>query len=145
NQAVVGSTGVPNLLTDGDGNPANGPQPTVVVVGAGQQLSISKQVSVVGGGAAVPGAQLEYVVSVTNIASVPAVNVVITDDLNASQPGQLAYVNLSATMNGSAAGVAFAGSTIITNYAAVHGPLAPGVAVVPRVRATLNPNLAQRP
>src|SRR5204863_118268 len=69
NQAVVSSAGLPNLLTDGDGNPATGPEPTVVVVGAGQQLSISKQVSVVGGGAAVSGAQLEYVVSVTNIAS----------------------------------------------------------------------------
>jgi hypothetical protein len=48
------------------------PEPTVVVVGAGQQLSISKQVTVVGGGAAVPGAQLEYVVRVVNIAAVPA-------------------------------------------------------------------------
>src|SRR5262245_21052388 len=142
NQAVVSSTGVSNLLTDGDGNPANGEQPTVVVVGAGQQLSISKQVSVVGGGAALPGAQVEYLVTVTNIASVPAVNVVITDDLNGSQPGQLAYVNLSATMNGSAAGVTFAGSTITANYAAVNGPLAPGGTVVLRFRATLNPNLA---
>src|SRR5215813_5044112 len=109
NQATVSSTGLPNLLTDGDNNPAT-VEPTVVVVGAGQQLSISKQVTVVGGGAALPGAQLEYVVSVTNIASLPAYNVVITDDLNASQPGQLAYVNPSATMNGSASGVSFAGS-----------------------------------
>ena len=99
------SVELPNLLTDGDGNPATGPEPTVVVVGAGQQLSITKQVTVVGGGAAVPGAQLEYVVSVANIAAVPAINVVITDDLDASQPGQLAYVNGSATMNGSTAGV----------------------------------------
>src|SRR5262249_27992094 len=52
NQAVVSSSGLPNLLTDSSGNPANAPQPTVVVVGAGQQLSISAQVSVVGGGAA---------------------------------------------------------------------------------------------
>ena len=81
------------------------PSRRVVVVGNSQQLSITKQVAVVGGGAAVPGAQLEYVVRVTNIASVPAINVVITDNLNASQPGQLAYVNGSATMNGSAAGV----------------------------------------
>ncbi len=140
NQAVVSGAGLPNLLTDGGNNPAS-PQPTVVVVGAGQQLSISKQVSVVGGGAAVPGAQLEYLVSIVNNAAVPAVNVVITDDLNASQPGQLAYVNLSGTMNGSAAGVSFAGSTITANYAAVNGPLAPGGTVVLRFRATLNPNL----
>src|SRR5262249_37910862 len=38
NQAVVSNSGLPNLLTDGDGNPANGPQPTVVVVGNAQQL-----------------------------------------------------------------------------------------------------------
>ncbi|PYR16326.1 MAG: hypothetical protein DMF98_28215 [Acidobacteria bacterium] len=71
NQAVVTSAGLPNLLTDGDGNPANGPQPTVVVVGAGQQLSISNQVSVVGGGAPVPGAQLEYLVRVANTIPAP--------------------------------------------------------------------------
>ena len=59
-----------------------------------------------------------------------------------SQPGQLAYVNRSATMNGSAAGVSFAGSTITANYGAVNGPLAPGAAVVLRFRATLNSNLA---
>ena len=45
NQAVVDSAELPDLLTDGDGNPATGPEPTVVVVGAGQQLSITKQVS----------------------------------------------------------------------------------------------------
>ena len=105
NQAVVDSVELPDLLTDGDGNPATGPEPTLVVVGDSQQLSITKQVAVVGGGAAVAGAQLEYVVRVLNIASVPAINVVITDNLDASQPGQLAYVSGSATMNGSAAGV----------------------------------------
>ena len=80
----------------------------------------------------------------TNIAAVPAINVVITDNLNASQPGQLAYVNGSATMNGSAAGVSFAGSTITANYGAVNGPLAPGEVVVLRFRATLDPGLARR-
>jgi uncharacterized repeat protein (TIGR01451 family) len=142
NQAVVDSVELPDLLTDGDGNPATGPEPTVVVVGAGQQLSITKQVLVVGGGAALPGAELEYVVRVVNIAAVPAINVVITDDLNASQPGQLAYVNGSATLNVSAAGIGFAGSTITANYAAVGGPLAPGEAAVLRFRATLDPGLA---
>ena len=141
NQAVVRSAGLPNLLTDGDGNPATGPEPTLVVVGAGQQLSITNQVVVVGGGAAVPGAQLEYVVRVTNIAAVPASNVVITDDLNASQPGQLAYVNGSATINGLASGASFAGSTITANYASFIGPLQPGETAVLRFRTILNPSL----
>jgi uncharacterized repeat protein (TIGR01451 family) len=142
NQAVVKSVELPNLLTDGDGNPATGPEPTVVVVGAGQQLSITKQVLVVGGGAALPGSQLEYVVRVENIAAVPATNVVITDDLAASAPGQLTYVNGSATLNGLAAGVTVAGSTITADFGAVNGPLPPGEAVVLRFRATLDPGLA---
>ena len=33
NQAVVESTELPDLLTDGDGDPSTGPEPTVVVVG----------------------------------------------------------------------------------------------------------------
>jgi large repetitive protein len=143
NQGVVTSAELPDLLTDGDGDPTTGPVPTVVVVGDSQQLSITKQVAVVGGGAAVPGAELEYVVRIVNVASVPAFNVVITDDLDAPQPGQLAYVNLSATMNGSAEGVSFTGSTITANYAAVNGPLEPGEAVVLRFRAILEPDLVE--
>src|SRR6185503_15889733 len=104
-------------------------------------LSITKQVSVIGGGAAIPGAQLEYIVRVTNIATVPAINVVITDDLNALQPGTLAYVNGSATMNGSVAGVTFAGTLITANYSAVNGPLDPGGVVVLRFRTILAPTL----
>jgi uncharacterized repeat protein (TIGR01451 family) len=142
NQALVHSVELPSLLTDGDGNPATGPEPTVVVVGNSQQLSISKQVVVVGGGAAVPGAQLEYTVRVVNIAGVPATNVVITDDLNASQPGQLVYVNGTATMNGTASGVTFSGSTITANYGAVSGTLGAGAVAVLRFRATLAPGLA---
>ncbi|HUG03681.1 MAG TPA: hypothetical protein VML92_04545 [Steroidobacteraceae bacterium] len=143
NQAVVDSVELPDLLTDGDGNPSTGPEPTVVIVGDGQQLSITKQVAVVGGGAAVAGAQLEYIVSVANIATVPAFDVVITDNLDESQPGQLAYVAGSATMNGSTVGVSFAGSTITSDYsAAVNGPLQPGESVVLRFRATLDPGLA---
>ncbi|HKY32408.1 MAG TPA: hypothetical protein VJV23_07730 [Candidatus Polarisedimenticolia bacterium] len=140
NQAVVGSAELPDLPTDGDGNPATGPEPTVVVVGDGQQLSIAKQVAVVAGGAALPGAELEYVVLVSNIGAVPALNVVITDTLD---PSQLAYVPGSATMDGSAAGVSFAGSTITANHAAVSGPLEPGEQVVLRFRAVLDPGLAQ--
>src|SRR5439155_118597 len=142
NQAVVSSAGLPNLLTDSSGNPATPPQPTVVVVGSGQQVSISAQVSVVGGGPALPGAQLEYLLNIVNSGAVPAYNVVITDDLNGTRPGQLAYVNLSGTVNGSATGVSFAGSTITVDYGALNGPLAPGAVVVLKFRATLNASLA---
>jgi uncharacterized repeat protein (TIGR01451 family) len=142
NQAVVSSAGQPNLLTDSSGNPANAPQPTVVVVSASQQVSLSKQVSVVGNGPAIPGAQLDYVLNIVNSGTVPAYNVVITDDLNGVQPGQIAYVNASATINGLATGVSFAGSTITANYGAANGPLAPGAIVVLHFRATLNSSLA---
>jgi large repetitive protein len=136
NQAVVRSVELPNLLTDGDANPATGPEPTVVVVGDVQRLSIAKQVSVVGGGPVVAGAQLEYSVRVVNIATVPAVAVVITDDL-ALQPGQLTYVDGSASMNGSAAGVGFAGTVLTGNYSALNGPLQPGEVVTLRFRAVV--------
>ena len=139
NQAVVDSVELPNLPTDGDGNPGNGAQPTVVVVGAVQQVSITKQVTVVGGGPALAGATLEYLVIVTNIAALPAINVVITDTLPL---GQLAYVAGSATMNGLPAGVSVVGSTITADYAAVYGALAPGGVVVLRFRAVLDPGLA---
>jgi uncharacterized repeat protein (TIGR01451 family) len=142
NQAVVASTLLPDLLTDGDGNPATGPEPTIVIVGDAQELSISKQVGVVGGGPAVAGAQLEYVVRVTNVAAVPASNVVITDDLNADSPGALAFVAQSASLNGSTTGVSFTGSTLTADYSSVFGPLAPGAQAVLRFRAVLDPDLA---
>jgi uncharacterized repeat protein (TIGR01451 family) len=142
NQAVVRSAEVPDLLTDGDGDQATGPEPTLVVVGATQQLSISKQAAVVGGGAAVPGAQLEYVIRVLNVSSVPALNVVVTDNLDASQPGSLVYVSGSATLNGSPAGVTVTGSTITADYAGTSGALEPGGIAVLRFRATLGSSLA---
>ena len=142
NQATVTSIEIPNLLTDGDGNPATGPEPTVVVVGAGQQLTITKQVAVVGGGPALAGSQLEYVVLVRNVSFVPAQSVVITDDLAAASPGALAYVAGSASLNGSATGVSFAGSVITADYSTSYGPLAPGTSAVLRFRATLDPALA---
>jgi uncharacterized repeat protein (TIGR01451 family) len=141
NQAVVSSTGLPNLLTDSSGNPANAPQPTVVVVGAAQQVTISAQVAVVGGGPALPGSQLDYTLTIVNTATVPAYNVVVTDDANGTQPGQLSYVNGSATMNGSTSGLSFAGSTITANFGALSGPLAPNGVVVVKFRATISPGL----
>jgi uncharacterized repeat protein (TIGR01451 family) len=142
NQATVYTAEVPNLLTDGDGNPATGPEPTVVVVGDAQQLAITKQVAVVGGGPAVAGATLEYTVAVQNIAAVPAQYVVITDDLDTPTPGYLAYVDTSATLNGLPAGISVNGAVLTADYAAQSGPLAPGASAVLRFRAVINPDLA---
>jgi len=141
NQALVTSNELPNLLTDGDGNAATGPEATVVVVGVGQQLSISTLVTVVGGGPAIPGAQLEYTVRVVNITSIAATNVVITDNLDATQPGQLSYVNGSSSLNGTPSGISFAGSAFTANYSAINGPLGPGGVAIFRFRATVNSSL----
>lgn len=142
NQARVLRSGQPPLLTDGDGNPATGPEPTVVVVGGAQMLTIHKQVAVVGGGAALPGAELEYLVIVRNIATVPATLVRIVDDLDATAAGQLSYVNGSATLDGSSAGIGVVGQAITADYAGSHGDLAPGASATLRFRATLASNLA---
>jgi uncharacterized repeat protein (TIGR01451 family)/fimbrial isopeptide formation D2 family protein len=142
NQAIVRSNEAPNVLTDGDGNPATGPEPTVVVVGNAQQLTITKQVAVVGGGAAVAGATLEYLVRVANISSVPAQYVLITDDLSMPFPGYLTYVDQSATLNGAGAGITVAGTLITADYSTSYGPLQPGQSAVLRFRAVINPTLA---
>src|SRR5690606_9603089 len=104
NQAVVETFELPDLLTDGDGNPATGPEPTVVVVGNLQELRIIKAVSVVGGGPALAGATLDYVVQVTNVGTLPAYEVVIRDDIAVPQPGYLTFVDQSWTMNGATDG-----------------------------------------
>src|SRR5262245_1326840 len=136
NQAIVHTVELPDLPTDGDGNPATGPEPTVVLVGAGQQLRITKQVAVVGGGPALPGSQVEYVVSVVNIAAVPAFAVVITDDLGAAM-GRLGYVAGSASLNGSTTGVTVAGTLITADYSGAYGPLQPATSAVLRFRAVI--------
>jgi uncharacterized repeat protein (TIGR01451 family)/fimbrial isopeptide formation D2 family protein len=142
NQAVVDTVELPDLLTDGDGNPATGPEPTVVVVGAAQQVTITKQVSVVGGGPALPGATLEYVVTVTNVSALPALYVVITDDLDTTQTGYLTYVDQSATLNDATTGVSFAGTTLTADYATAYGNLEPGASAILRFRATIAADLA---
>jgi uncharacterized repeat protein (TIGR01451 family) len=100
NQALVYTAELPNLLTDGDGNPATGPEPTVVVVGNLQEVRITKNVSVVGGGPAIAGATLEYVVQATNVGTIPAYQVVIRDDIAVPQPGYLTFVDQSWSLNG---------------------------------------------
>src|SRR6266404_1540307 len=105
-------------------------------------VTITKQVTVVGGGPAVPGALLDYLVHVTNTSAKPVNPVVITDNLNAAGPGALTYVNGTATMNGSPNGVSVAGNVITANYSATYGPLAPGGTIDLRFRATLGSTLA---
>ena len=140
NQGSVATTQLPALLTDSDGNPTNGYQPTVITVGDVQQLSITKSVVAVGGGVALPGSVLEYTIQATNIGTVPATNVVITDNLT-SLSAQASYVANSATMNGSANGVSFTSPVITANYSAVYGTLAPGSSVTVRFDVKLNNNV----
>lgn len=142
NQGTVNSKEQSNELTDADGNHANGYQPTQVVVGSAQQLFISKSVTVVGGGAAVAGANLEYVVVVTNIGSLPALNVLITDDLSLAGVGYLTYVPGSGTLDGAPAGVSFVAPVVTADYGTTYGNLAPGASATLRFRATINPALA---
>ena len=143
NQAVVYSAEVANLLTDGDGNPATGPEPTVVVVGDAQLVTIAKQVSVVDGGAALPGATLEYLVTVQNVGNVPAQYVTIRDDLDEVTPNYLVYVDQTAVLNGQPAGVTVAGSLITADYFTTYGALAPGATATLRFRAVIDPNLIE--
>src|SRR5690349_7244064 len=105
-------------------------------------VTITKQVTVVGGGPAVPGATLDYLVHVTNTGANPVNPVVITDNLNAAGAGALTYVAGTATMNGSPNGVSVVGNAITANYSATYGPLAPGGTIDLRFRATLGSTLA---
>jgi uncharacterized repeat protein (TIGR01451 family)/fimbrial isopeptide formation D2 family protein len=107
---------------------------TVVV----NPLTITKQVSVVGGGPALAGGQLDYLVHVTNISTNPVTPVVITDDLSTAGPGLLTFVNPpAATMNGSTAGVVISGSLLTATYPAASLPLLPGQTIDVRFRAQI--------
>src|SRR5207245_8507259 len=79
-------------------------------------VTITKQVTVVGGGPAVPGATLDYLVHVTNTSANPVNPVVITDNLNAAGAGALTYVAGTATMNGSPNGVSVLGNLITAHH-----------------------------
>src|SRR6478735_3450498 len=118
-----------------------GGQLTKIVAVVVPGLEITKQVSVVGGGPALPGGQLDYLVHVTNPTNNPpnfqATSVVITDDLNSAGAGRLTLVNPAPTMNGSTTGVTVAGSVITADYSTTNGPLQPGQSVDLRFRAQI--------
>ena len=111
----------------------------VVVVVPG--LAITKQVTVVGGGAALPGGQLDYLVHVTNPSNNPpnfqASSVVITDDLSSAGAGRLTLVNPAPTMNGLTSGVTVVGSLITADFSTPNGPLQPGQSIDLRFRAQI--------
>jgi len=104
-------------------------------------LVITKQVNVVGGGPALPGAQLDYLVHVNNPTNNPpnfqASSVVITDDINSAGAGRLTLVNPAPTMNGLTTGVTVAGSVITADYSTTNGPLQPGQSVDLRFRVQI--------
>ena len=114
---------------------------TKIVVQVVPGLAITKQVTVVGGGAALPGGQLDYVVHVTNPSNNPpnsaAPSVVITDDLSSAGVGRLTLVNPAPTMNGATTGVTVAGSVITADYSTTNGPLQPGQSIDLRFRAQI--------
>src|SRR5712692_717040 len=120
--------GTPSILDFQDAHTV-----TVVIT----TIAITKQVSVVGGGAALPGGQLDYLVHVTNVSTNPAPSVVITDDLSTAGAGRLTFVNPPATMNGSTTGISIAGSVLTANYSAVYGPLQPGQSIDVRFRVQI--------
>ncbi|HEX9230194.1 MAG TPA: SdrD B-like domain-containing protein, partial [Arthrobacter sp.] len=92
----------------------------------------------VGGGTAEAGSQLEYVIRVNNIGSLPATGVVVTDDLNPPLGDQVTYVPGSGTLNGSTAGVVYAGAVLT----ATCGDLQPGAPAVVRFRVQIDLALA---
>src|SRR5262249_4229236 len=107
------------------------------------KLTITKQVSVVGGGAALPGGQLDSGVPVPNPSTSPATSVVITDDLSSAGAGRLPFVNPPApTMNGSTTGVTIAGSVLTADYSTSNGPLQPGQSIDVRFRVQIAAGLA---
>ena len=108
NQGFVSNNELPTEPTDFDGIDANGDQPTDVIVGQAPQITITKTVFVVGGGTALPGGELEYVINVTNTGVVPVSNVVITDDLDLPVAAQMTYVVNSALLNGLPTGISIA-------------------------------------
>ncbi|MEJ2157424.1 MAG: isopeptide-forming domain-containing fimbrial protein, partial [Desulfobacteraceae bacterium] len=142
NQGDLTSNELPPGLTDADGLPSNGYQPTIVVVGAAQLLTLSKSVAVVGGGPALAGGQLEYTIRATNVGSLPATNVVITDNLGPPLDTLVTYVAGSGTMDGAAAGVTYAGAMLTADYAATYGDLPVGAACVVRFRVQINAGVA---
>ncbi len=153
NQALVTSANFPDELSDEDGNDTNGDQPTEIVVGNTQKLSISKDVFVVGGGTAQPGATLQYIISVENTGFSPIdlsdiTQVIrVVDDID--QLNLVSYVPGSARLNGvSDPNVSFIAPRLYVDYGSLkrvsRNPLFnPGERFTIRYLATIDASAAQ--
>ena len=70
-----------------------------------------------------------------------------TDNLDETLPGQLLYVDQSALLGGTTAGISVAGTVITANYSSVYGQLAPGAivrAALPRAAVSRTSRSARR-
>src|SRR5262249_4462871 len=85
--SVTGRQSYTCTLTNGTPGVLDCQDAHTVTVAASSALTITKQVTVVGGGPAVAGGQLDYLVHVTNGSTNPASPVVITDDLSTAGAG----------------------------------------------------------
>ncbi|MCW8934372.1 MAG: hypothetical protein OQK98_06585 [Gammaproteobacteria bacterium] len=143
NQLEVISAEFPDEFSDEDGNDTNGDQPTEIIVGNTQQLSISKDVFVVGGGTAQPGAILEYFIHVENngassidLSNISAEVLKIFDDID--QTNLLTYVAGSARLNGVAdPNIVFNSPRLIVNYDTMKRALSPTFMFEPGDRFTV--------
>jgi large repetitive protein len=142
NQGTLSSAELADLLTDADGLPANGYQPTLIAVGDVQLLAITMDVAVTDGGSAEPGSELVYTLRVTNIGALPATQVRVNDDLSPPLGDQLAYVSGSATLNGLSTGVSYGANLLSADYSTIYGDLDPGASFVARFNARIDSALA---
>ncbi|VAW66686.1 Conserved repeat domain protein, partial [hydrothermal vent metagenome] len=153
NQALLTSADFPDELSDEDGNDINGDQPTEIIVGSTLKLSISKDVFVVGGGTAQPGATLQYIISVENTGFSPVdlsdmTQVIrVVDDVN--QLNLITYIPGSARLNGvSDPNITFIAPRLYVDYGSLkrasRNPLFnPGEKFTIRYLATINASAPQ--
>lgn len=138
NQSLITSTNFGDELSDADGNDENGDQPTVIGVGASENILVTKEVVVVGGGQAEPDRQLQYIIQVDNIGTVAIPNLVVEDSI----PANTTYVDNSARLNGSANGITGPPTAVNASYGATYGELQPGTGFTLTFNVVIDPTVA---
>lgn len=134
NQAVISANELPQVLSDGDGDHANGNQPTDIVVGNSALLRQTKSVLDVNGGALAPGDVLEYLIITRNAGVAAASNVIVTD---AVPPSHTAYVAGSTLRDGVPVPDVGGASALVAGFNV--GTLLPGQTQTIRFRVTVAP------